>query len=152
MRHKNCLLGLITITAAFGFVSSPARAQNAAVVDQSSGQYTVQQGVGNSSVNASDQNGIVLQKQVPFSSGINAATMNQNSNQGALQLGRGNSSVNASKQDGTISQGHSYRYSPYGSGINASELTQHSGQAVGQLGVGNGSINLSNQGSTVQQH
>ncbi len=157
MRQKNCLLGLITIAAAFGLVSSPARAQNAADVNQSSDQYTVQQGVGNSSVNASSQTGIVLQKQAPYSSGVNAATLGQNSSQGALQSGYGNSSVNASNQGGTISQGHSYQYFPYhggfnAGGINAAGVTQGSGQGVQESGVGNSAIQAGDQSTSVQQH
>ncbi len=157
MRQKTCLLGLITIAAAFGFVSSPARAQNVTSVDQSSGQYTVQQGVGNSSVNASNQAGIVSQKQAPFTSGVNAANMSQSSSQGTLQSGYGNSAVNASNQAGSISQGNSYQYIPYHGGfnhgeINAADLTQRSGQGVQQSGVGNSAIQAGAQSTSVQQH
>jgi len=153
MRKNTCLLGLITITAAFGFVSSPVRAQNAASVDQSSTQSTTQLGYGNSSVNANNQTGIVSQKQAPFTSGVNAATMSQNNAQGAFQAGYGNSSINANNQTGIVSQGHSYQqYFPHNGGINATGITQQSGQAVGQSGIGNSALNSSNQGTTVQQH
>ena len=152
MRMKTCLLGLITIATAFGFVSSPVRAQNAADVNQSSGQSTTQVGSGNSSVNASNQTGIVSQQQPAFSSGVNAANLGQDNAQGALQLGHYNTSVNASNQAGTISQGHSYPYFQYGGGINAAGVTQRSGQAVQQSGIGNSGINASGQSTDIQQH
>jgi len=152
MHLKTRLLGLIAITAAFGFVSTPARSQNAASVDQSSGQYTTQIGNGNSSINASEQTGIVSQKQPAFGSGINGASVGQVNYQGALQAGYGNSSVNANKQTGTILQGQSYPYYPHGGGINAADLTQRSGQAVQQLGVGNSGVNASEQSSVLHQH
>jgi len=152
MRMKTCLLGLITIATAFGFVSSPVRAQNAADVNQSSGQSTTQVGGGNSSVNASNQTGIVSQQQPAFSSGVNAANLGQDNAQGALQLGHYNSSVNANNQSGAISQGHSYPYYPYSGGINAAGVTQHNVQGVGQSGIGNSALNSSEQGAAVQQH
>lgn len=157
MRQKTCLLGLITIAAAFGLVSTPARAQNAADVNQSSDQYTVQQGVGNSSVNASSQTGIVSQQQAPFTNGVNAGKLGQSSSQANLQAGYGNSAVNANSQTGTISQGHSYQYFPYHGGfnpggINAAGVTQGSGQGVQQSGVGNSAIQAGDQSTSVQQH
>ena len=136
MRKNTCLLGLITIAAAFGFVSTPARAQNAASVEQTSGQFTTQVGSGNSSVNGSVQSGIVSQKQAPFGSETNAAHLGQGNGQAALQSGWGNSSVQGSVQSGTIKQGNSNPYYPYSGGINATDLKQSSGQGLGQLGVG----------------
>ncbi len=152
MRMKTCLLGLITIATAFGFVSTPARAQNAASVNQQSGQYTTQVGSGNTSVNANAQTGIISQQQPTFGSGVNGATLGQDNYQGALQLGHYNTSVNASNQAGTISQGHSYPYFQYGGGINAAGVTQRSGQAVQQSGIGNSGINASGQSTDIQQH
>ena len=113
MRQKTCLLGLITIAAAFGLVSSPARAQNAADVNQSSDQYTVQQGVGNSSVNASNQAGSISQgqsyKYIPHYGGfnhgeINAANLTQRSGQGVQQSGVGNSAIQAGAQSTSVQQ------------------------------------------------
>ncbi len=152
MRKNTCLLGLITIAAAFGFVSTPARAQNATSVDQTSGQYTTQVGDGNSSVNASNQTGIVLQKQPSFGSGVNAATLRQGNSQGVLQQGWGNTSVQGSVQSGTVNQGNSHLYYPYSSGINAADLKQSSGQALGQLGTGNSAVQASDQSTVVHQH
>jgi len=102
MRPKACLLGLITMLPMLGFVSTPARAQNAASVDQTSSQYNTQVGGGNSSVNASEQSGIVSQKQPAFGSEINAAHLGQDNSQGALQSGWGNNSVQGSVQSGTV--------------------------------------------------
>lgn len=104
MRPKTCLLGLIIILPMLSFVSTPARSQNAASVDQTSSQYTTQVGGGNSSVNASEQTGIVSQKQPAFGSEINAAHLGQGNGQGALQSGWGNTSVQGSVQNGTINR------------------------------------------------
>jgi hypothetical protein len=87
MFNQTCMLGLVTIATAIGLVSSPARAQNAASVDQSSGQYTTQVGDGNSSVQASAQTGIGSQKQLTNACGVNAAHLGQGNSQGALQEG-----------------------------------------------------------------
>jgi len=102
MRPKACLLGLITMLPMLGFVSTPARSQNAASVDQTSSQYNTQVGGSNRSVNASEQTGIVSQKQPAFGSEINAAHLGQGNSQGALQSGWGNTSVQGSVQSGTV--------------------------------------------------
>lgn len=152
MHLKTHLLGLIAITAAFGFVSTPARAQNAISVDQTSGQSTTQIGGGNSSVNGSVQSGIGSQQQPAFGSGVNAAHLGQGNFQGALQSGWDNTSVQGSVQSGTIKQGNSNPYYPYSGGINATDLKQSSGQGLGQLGVGNSAVQASEQNATVHQH
>ena len=102
MRPKTCLLGLIIMLPMLTFVPTPARAQNAASVDQTSSQYNTQLGSDNSSVNASEQTGIVSQKQPAFGSEINAAHLGQGNGQGALQSGWGNTSVQGSVQSGTV--------------------------------------------------
>lgn len=104
MRPKTCLLGLIIMLPMLSFVSTPARAQNAASVDQASSQYNTQVGGSNRSVNASEQTGIVSQKQPAFGSEINAAHLGQGNGQGALQSGWGNNSVQGSVQSGTVSR------------------------------------------------
>jgi hypothetical protein len=152
MLNKTCMLGIVTIAAAIGLVSAPARAQNAASVGQSSDQQTVQAGYGNTSVQGSAQTGIVSQKQVPFGNGVNAAGIGQDNSQGALQQGYGNTSVQGSAQTGIIKQGNSYQHFPYSGGINASDLKQSSGQALGQLGIGNSAVQASDQGTAVHQH
>jgi hypothetical protein len=151
MLKKTCLLVSLGIATAIGLVSSPVRAQNAASVDQSSGQYTTQVGSGNSSVQASDQSGIVSLHQFPFASGVNAAHLGQVNSQGASQQGWGNTSVQGSVQTGTIKQGNSSHF-PYGDGINAADLNQSSGQGLGQLGTGNSAVQASDQNTAVHQH
>ncbi len=152
MLNKTCMLALLTIAAGIGFVSAPVRAQNAASVDQVSGQYTTQVGSGNSSVNASGQTGIVSQKQPTIGSGVNAAHLFQGNSQEALQQGWGNTSVQGSAQSDTIKQGNSYPYYPYSGGINAADLSQRSTQGLGQLGTGNNAVQASDQRSFVHQH
>jgi len=142
----------LAITAAFGLVSTPARAQNAASIDQSSGQSTTQIGGGNSSVNGSVQSGIGSQQQPAFGSGVNAAHLGQNNFQGALKSGWGNTSVQGSVQSGTIKQGNSNPYYPYSGGINATDIKQSSGQELGQLGVGNSAVQASDQSTVLHQH
>ena len=153
MLNKTCVLVSVTIAAAIGLVSAPARAQNAASVGQSSDQQTVQAGYGNTSVQGSNQTGIVSQKQFPpFSYGVNAANLGQVNSQGALQQGYGNTSVQGSAQTGMIKQGNSYPSFPYSSGINAADLKQSSGQGLGQLGTGNSAVQASDQSTAIHQH
>jgi hypothetical protein len=149
-------------TSCFGILSAlalvtPAFAQNAGSIVQTSDQTAMQSGYGNVSVQGSAQNANLNQ----MGYGINGTSILQGNQQAAGQFGNFNSSVQASQQNAHVTQDAGYYPTPYGYpayptyptyptypsyDVNGANVTQLNGQLGIQDGVGN--VNV--QGSDAQ--
>lgn len=145
---KSCALAVVTSIC--GFAASPAFAQNAASVIQTSDQNVVQNGSGNVAVQGNVQTGVVNQLDVPYagiqcfvapceSAGINGATVVQDNQQNIGQFGVGNTAIQGNSSTANVLQGSGSYLSPYypAVDVNGSQVLQGNAQNATQFGVGN---------------
>ncbi|MER3434802.1 MAG: hypothetical protein C4288_15610, partial [Leptolyngbya sp. ERB_1_1] len=115
---------LAVFTSLCGLATTPAFAQNAASVIQTSDQNATQVGSGNVAVQGNVQTGIVTQTGAtpygvqcfvaPCPGGINGANVVQTNQQGVIQNGIGNSSIQGNSSTATVLQGGTvYPFHPY---------------------------------------
>ncbi|NDJ16992.1 hypothetical protein [Myxacorys almedinensis] len=138
------------------FVSTPAFAQNAASVVQTSEQSAAQVGLGNVAIQGSQQTGIITQTGAPFFpvGDINGAVIHQGNAQGVTQVGAGNSAVQGNVTTAEVLQGSTVYPFPYypAPDINGATVLQSGSQGVLQHGLGNAAVQGNSTDATVIQH
>ncbi len=148
---KSSLFGLLSAA----LMTAPAFAQNATSVVQNSNQGTEQAGIGNVSVQGSQQTADVTQVGSPYVypyGSINGANVVQGNNQQAGQIGYGNTSIQGNSTAATVTQG-SPAFPGYPvPGINGANVVQGSNQGAFQFGAANTSAQGNATDATVVQH